>query len=52
MTEAASSLYFGRVMHHRLRPFPHRFTYRVFSIWLDIDQYWSLSDSGQLDHSG
>lgn len=38
MTEAASSLYFGRVMHHRLRPFRHRFTYRVFSIWLDIDR--------------
>ena len=38
MTEAEHSLYFGRVMHHRLRPFRHRFTYRVFSIWLDIDR--------------
>lgn len=38
MTEAGSSLYFGRVMHHRLRPFRHRFAYRVFSMWLDIDR--------------
>lgn len=38
MTEAVSSLYLGRVMHHRLRPFRHRFAYRVFSIWLDIDR--------------
>ncbi len=38
MTQAESSLYFGRVMHHRLRPFRHRFTYRVFSMWLDIDR--------------
>ena len=38
MTEAGSSLYFGRVMHHRLRPFRHRFSYRVFSIWLDVDR--------------
>ena len=32
-----SCLYFGRVMHRRLRPFTHRFSYRVFSLLLDID---------------
>jgi len=25
-------------MHKRLRPFAHRFVYRVFSIWLDLDE--------------
>jgi len=31
------ALYIGRVMHARLNPFRHRFQYRVFSLWLDID---------------
>ena len=52
MTDAAvhSCLYQGRVMHHRLRPVPHRFTYRVFSLFLDLDEaatvdrgFWLLS---------
>ncbi len=34
----AAALYFGRVMHKRLRPFQHRFDYRVVSLWLDIDK--------------
>lgn len=34
----ASALYFGAVMHHRLIPFRHRFHYRVFSLWLDLDE--------------
>jgi uncharacterized protein len=33
-----SALYFGSVMHHRLIPFKHRFRYRVFSLWLDLDE--------------
>lgn len=33
----ASALYFGRVMHRRLRPFVHAFSYRVFSLYLDLD---------------
>ncbi len=33
-----SALYFGRVMHHRVRPFRHRFTYRVFSLFADLDE--------------
>jgi DUF1365 family protein len=31
-------MYQGRVMHHRLRPVGHRFTYRVFSLFLDLDE--------------
>ncbi len=31
------SLYLGRVMHARKRPFAHSFRYSVFSLWLDID---------------
>jgi DUF1365 family protein len=33
-----SALYFGEVMHKRLRPFAHRFVYRVFSLWIDLDE--------------
>lgn len=33
-----SALYFGRVMHHRVRPVGHRFTYRVFSLFADLDE--------------
>ena len=33
-----AAIYFGHVMHCRLRPFHHKFVYRVFSILLDIDQ--------------
>jgi uncharacterized protein len=32
------ALYAGRVMHKRLTPFTHRFSYRVFSLWLDLDR--------------
>lgn len=35
---AAGALYDGRVMHRRLIPFGHRFSYRVVSLWLDIDR--------------
>lgn len=34
----ASALYRGEVMHHRLRPKAHRFTYRVFWLLLDLDE--------------
>ncbi|WP_026988193.1 DUF1365 domain-containing protein [Fodinicurvata fenggangensis] len=34
----ASALYFGQVMHKRLRPFGHRFVYRIFQLWLDLDE--------------
>jgi DUF1365 family protein len=31
-------LYNGQVMHARLRPFRHRFAYRVFSMLVDLDE--------------
>src|ERR1700719_1278512 len=39
-TEAAApaSLYFGDVMHARLKPVPHRFSYRVMSLLIDLDR--------------
>ena len=46
MAEASvghSCLYVGSVMHRRLRPFVHRFTYRVFSLYLDLDELAGLS---------
>ncbi|WP_366657640.1 DUF1365 domain-containing protein [Fodinicurvata sp. EGI_FJ10296] len=36
--EPPAVLYVGRVMHRRLRPFGHRFSYRVFSMLIDIDR--------------
>lgn len=38
-----SCLYFGRVMHKRLRPFFHRLDYRVFSLYLDLDELPGLA---------
>ena len=38
MTEHAIELCRGRVMHARLRPFIHRFVYRVFCLRLRLDQ--------------
>ena len=35
---AAVSLYRGPVMHARMRPVPHRFSYDVFSIAIDLDR--------------
>jgi DUF1365 family protein len=39
----ASCLYFGRVTHKRLRPFGHRLAYRVFSLYLDLEELPALS---------
>ena len=41
--DSSSCLYFGRVMHARLRPFSHRFAYRVFSLFVDLDDLPALS---------
>ncbi|MFP4247763.1 MAG: DUF1365 family protein, partial [Halochromatium sp.] len=30
-------IYFTQVMHRRLFPAPYRFSYRVFSLLLDLD---------------
>ena len=34
----AAALYFGEVMHARLKPVGHRFSYRVMSLLIDLDQ--------------
>ncbi|WP_027056802.1 DUF1365 domain-containing protein [Mesorhizobium erdmanii] len=39
---AAGVLYPGEVMHARLKPFGHRFVYRVFSLLVDIDRLAEL----------
>lgn len=38
MTELASALYVGRVVHQRFKPRRHRLRYRVFSLFLDLDE--------------
>jgi hypothetical protein len=43
-----SCLYSGEVMHRRLRPFGHRFVYRVFSIMVDIDEMPELAAAAPL----
>jgi len=40
--QAVGVLYPGEVMHARLKPFGHRFTYRVFSLLVDIDRLAEL----------
>jgi DUF1365 family protein len=36
--QAAAALYFGDVMHARLKPVGHRFSYRVMSLLIDLDR--------------
>lgn len=36
--QPAAALYFGDVMHARLKPMGHRFTYRVMSLLIDLDR--------------
>ena len=38
-----SALYLGEVMHRRLRPKPHRLRYRLFSLYLDLDEIDALA---------
>jgi DUF1365 family protein len=40
---AGEALYVGRVMHARLKPFRHRFAYRVFTCLFDVDEIPSLA---------
>ena len=41
-SDAAAALYVGDVMHARLKPMGHRFSYRVMSLLIDLDR---LDDS-------
>ncbi|NRG19057.1 DUF1365 domain-containing protein [Rhizobiales bacterium] len=43
--EAPASLYTGSVMHARLKPVGHRFSYRVFNLLIDLDR---LQDANRL----
>ena len=43
-SEQAATLYFGEVMHARLKPMGHRFNYRVMSLLIDLDR---LSEAGR-----
>ena len=36
--DQAAALYFGDVMHARLKPVGHRFSYRVMSVLIDLDR--------------
>jgi DUF1365 family protein len=38
IVDAAAALYFGDVMHARLKPMGHRFNYRVMSLLIDLDR--------------
>lgn len=44
----ALTLYPGKVMHARLKPFGHRFNYRVFSILIDLDRLEDAAKSATL----
>lgn len=45
---AAGTLYCGKVMHQRLKPFGHRFSYSVFSLLVDIDRLDELDETSRL----
>jgi DUF1365 family protein len=36
--DTAAALYFGKVMHARLKPMGHRFSYRVMNLLIDLDR--------------
>jgi DUF1365 family protein len=39
-----SALYYCTVMHHRLKPLRHRFVYRMFMFYLDLDELDKAAD--------
>ncbi len=46
--DQAGTLYPGKVMHQRLRPFGHRFTYSVFSLLVDVNRLGELAGMSRL----
>jgi len=46
--DAASALYFGDVMHARLKPIGHRFSYRVMSLLIDLDRLGAADRQSRL----
>jgi DUF1365 family protein len=47
-----SGLYAGAVMHRRLRPKPHRLSYRIFMLLLDLDEIPALHERLRLFSRG
>ena len=45
---APVTLYTGKVMHARMKPVPHRFSYSVFSMLIDLDQLAAAGSSSTL----
>ncbi len=48
MSALRSCLYFGTVLHQRVRPTRHRLSYGVFSLYLDLDELERLASSLRL----
>jgi hypothetical protein len=48
MKSWASSIYVGQIMHHRMAPQQHRFSYRSFSMLLDLDELPALDQTSRL----
>ena len=49
---AESSIYFGHVMHQRMKPFRHGFRYRIFTLLVDLDELPALAKkTGVLSHN-
>src|SRR3979490_2731974 len=46
--EAAAALYFGDVMHARLKPIGLRFSYRVMSLMVDLDRLDAADQQSRL----
>jgi len=46
--ETAAGLYVGKVMHHRMKPKVHRFTYDVFSLLVDLDRLHDADRASRL----
>lgn len=44
-TQNKNSIYEGRVRHHRFKPKRHKFSYKVFSFLVDLDDLNDLSES-------
>jgi DUF1365 family protein len=43
-----SHIYYGDVVHHRLRPKVHRLRYKVFSLLLDLDELENIAANSKL----
>ena len=48
MLSIKSNIYYGDVVHHRLRPKVHRLRYKVFSLLLDLDELENITATSKL----